>query len=79
MLIILIRRVDKKFIKINNLNNVDIIVGSRFLKESKSIMIMKKKPAAIDFIYILNKICKFLLFADFSDYTSGYICIKKSY
>ena len=25
----------------------------------------------------LNKICKFLLFADFSDYTSGYICIKK--
>lgn len=69
----------KEFIEINNLNNVDIIVGSRFLKESKRYYDNeKKKPAAIDFMSIfLNKICKFLLFVDFSDYTSGYICIKK--
>ena len=25
----------------------------------------------------LNRVCKFFLFNDFNDYTSGYICIKK--
>ena len=69
----------KKFININHEGDVDIIVGSRFLRDSKRYYDDKKQsPVAIDLMSIfLNKICKFFLFKDFNDYTSGYICIKK--
>lgn len=57
----------------------DVISFSRFLKESKRHFhknVFKLKP--IDLLsIIINKICNILLFKDFTDYTSGYICIKK--
>ena len=58
----------------------DLIVFSRFLKSSKRYYKNENfKPKFIDLLSIaLNKTCKFLLFKDFTDYTSGYICIKKS-
>ena len=69
----------EKFIKIKNEKNIDLIVCSRFLKEStRYYNARNKKKAGIDFLSnFLNKICKIFLFSDFTDYTSGYICIKK--
>ena len=69
----------EKFIKLKNEKNLDVIVCSRFLKESiRYYNIKNKKKAGIDFLSnFLNKICKIFLFNDFTDYTSGYICIKK--
>ena len=68
-----------KFINLRNVKNIDVIVCSRFLKEStRYYNIQNKKKAGIDFLSnLLNKICKIFLFSDFTDYTSGYICIKK--
>jgi len=68
----------EKFIKLRN-NNLDLIVCSRFLKESTRYYSTKNKnKAGIDFLSnFLNKICKIFLFSDFTDYTSGFICIKK--
>ena len=69
----------EKFIKIKNEKNIDVIVCSRFLKEStRYYNAQNKKKAGIDFLSnFLNKVCKIFLFRDFTDYTSGYICIKK--
>jgi dolichol-phosphate mannosyltransferase len=66
------------FININKKDNLDLVVCSRFLQESKRYFEnADSKPATIDLLSIvLNKACKFLLFKDFTDYTSGYICIK---
>ena len=68
-----------KFIKIKNEKNIDVIVCSRFLKEStRYYNAQNKKKAGIDFLSnFLNKICKLFLFSDFTDYTSGFICIRK--
>ena len=68
-----------KFININENKNIDLIVCSRFLKESKRYYdYTNQKPAGIDFLsHFLNKVCQLFLFKDFTDYTSGYICIKK--
>jgi len=68
------------FININKKDNLDVIVCSRFLKDSKRYYDNENlKPVVIDLLSIyLNKICKFFLFKDFTDYTSGYICIKAS-
>ncbi len=70
----------KKFINMNDKDDLDVIVGSRFLKESKRYYEDKQqKPATIDVMSIfLNKVCNFFLFDDFKDYTSGYICIDKN-
>ena len=69
----------EKFIKIKNEKNIDVIVCSRFLKESiRYYNVQNKKKAGIDFLSnFLNKICKLFLFSDFTDYTSGFICIRK--
>ena len=65
---------------ISNINSFDydILVFSRFLENSRRYFSLEnKKPIIIDSLSIfLNKICKILLFDDFTDYTSGYICIK---
>ena len=68
----------EQFIKLKN-NNLDLIVCSRFLKEStRYYNTQNKNKASIDFLSnFLNKICKIFLFSDFTDYTSGFICIKK--
>ncbi len=57
----------------------DAIICSRFLKESKRYFKEKNlnKDINENQSYIFNKICKFLLYKEFTDYTSGYICIKK--
>ena len=63
----------------NSNNDYDIIVFSRFLEDSKRYFSLANiNPVIIDTMSIfLNKICQNLLFKDFTDYTSGYICIKK--
>ena len=68
----------EQFIKLKN-NNLDLIVCSRFLKEStRYYNTQNKNKAGIDFLSnFLNKICKIFLFSDFTDYTSGFICIRK--
>ncbi len=69
----------KKIIFEKEKNDFDVIVFSRFLKSSMRYYEKKKsKPVFIDILsIILNKICSILLFKEFTDYTSGYICIKK--
>ena len=61
-------------------NDFDVIVFSRFLKLSERYYDKEKsKPVLIDYLsIILNKICSRMLFKSFTDYTSGYICIKKN-
>lgn len=68
------------FININKKDNLDAVVCSRFLKDSKRYYDNENlRPVVIDLLSIyLNKICKFILFKNFTDYTSGYICIKAS-
>ena len=69
-----------EFIKQKSNSNADIIVCSRFLKKSKRYYENTNlRPVGIDFLSMfLNKICRIFLFEDFTDYTSGYICIKKN-
>lgn len=64
----------------NKYYDYDVIVFSRFLKDSKRYFSKKNaKPKLIDNLsIILNKVCKILLFKNFTDYSSGFICIKKS-
>lgn len=58
----------------------DVIIFSRFLNNSKRYYIIEKtNPKLIDYLsFFLNKICNFLFFNNITDYTSGYICIKKN-
>ncbi len=69
----------KNFIIQNKKKDYDAIIFSRFLK--KSIRYYQKEnlsPKMIDNLsYILNKMCMILISKKFTDYTSGYICIKK--
>ena len=69
----------KKIIFEKEKNDYDVIVFSRFLKLSERYYDKEKsKPVFIDYLSIfLNKICSSMLFKNFTDYTSGYICIKK--
>ena len=58
----------------------DVVIFSRFLKKSiryfdKNI---KTKEANEDQSIFFNKLCKFIFYKDITDYTSGYICIKKN-
>tara|TARA_A100001015_G_scaffold212437_1_gene238238 strand:- start:310 stop:1059 length:750 start_codon:yes stop_codon:yes gene_type:complete len=58
----------------------DVIVFSRFLTDSKRYFDRDKtNPKLIDNLsIILNKICRILLYKDFTDYSSGFICIKNN-
>ena len=69
-----------EFINIKKNKDIDLIVCSRFLKDSVRYYNNENlKPVGIDILsFILNKICQKILFNDFTDYTSGYICIKKN-
>lgn len=71
----------ENFIKVKKENSeIDVLVFSRFLNESRRYFeIEKTKPIFIDLLSVfLNKICKLVLFKNFTDYTSGFICIKKN-
>jgi len=58
----------------------DVIIFSRFLE--KSIRYFDKnintKEANEDQSIFFNKLCKFIFYKNITDYTSGYICIKKN-
>ena len=57
----------------------DLIVFSRFLKNSTRYFENDKSKKELNenqsFFY--NKLCNFFLYRDFTDYTSGFICVKK--
>ena len=67
----------KEFIKYQK--NFDVIIFSRFLPKSKRYFTNKKFKKEINEnqSIFFNNLCKFLLFSDITDYTSGFICIKK--
>ena len=68
----------KKFVS-ENITKYDVVVFSRFLSDSERYFENKKtQPKLIDNLSIyLNRICKYFLYENFTDYSSGYICIKK--
>ena len=68
-----------KYFLENQYLSYDVIVFSRFLIDSKRYFDNdKKKPKLIDSLsIILNRICRLLLYKDFTDYSSGFICIKR--
>ena len=64
---------------IPKMQNYDVIIFSRFLEKSKRYF--KKNIKVKEFnenqSILFNKICNFIFYKDITDYTSGYICIKK--
>ena len=64
---------------IRNQKQYDVIIFSRFLAKSKRYFENKelKKEVNENQSIFFNKLCKFLLFNNITDYTSGFICIKK--
>lgn len=65
------------FIRLIKKNSV--IICSRFLPKSKRYFNNNKNKKKINEnqSYIYNLLCNFFLFKDITDYTSGFICIKK--
>ena len=65
---------------INISDKYDAIIASRFLKNSNRYFNDEqfKKKINENQSYLFNKMCKFLFFNDLTDYTSGFICIKKN-
>ena len=72
-----------KYIKnfIEKSKNFDVIISSRFLEGSERYFNNNvfKKEINENQSYFFNKLCRILLFRDITDYTSGYICIKKKF
>ena len=72
-----------KYIKnfIEKSKNFDAIIFSRFLDASDRYFNsnVPKKEINENQSYFFNKLCRILLFRDITDYTSGYICIKKKF
>ena len=72
-----------KYIKnfIEKSKNFDVIISSRFLEASDRYFNndVLKKEINENQSYFFNKLCRILLFRDITDYTSGYICIKKKF
>lgn len=65
---------------IDNSDKFDVIIFSRFLRESVRYFDIQKdkKEFNEDQSIFFNKLCRFIFYKDLTDYTSGYICIKKS-
>jgi len=63
----------------NNIDKSDVIIFSRFLNGSTRYFDrdMSKKEFNENQSIFFNQICKLILYKDLTDYTSGYICIKK--
>jgi dolichol-phosphate mannosyltransferase len=61
--------------------NYEVIISSRFLKESDRYFNDPhlKKEINENQSYFFNKLCRNFLFADITDYTSGFICVKKKF
>ena len=60
-------------------NKYDVLIFSRFLKESVRYFENKKFKKEINEnqSVFFNKLCNFFLYKDITDYTSGFICIQK--
>ena len=67
-----------KFIEHSKTN--DVIISSRFLEKSERYFNYDKsiKDVNENQSYFFNQICKKFLYKDITDYTSGFICIRKS-
>ena len=61
--------------------NYDAIIASRFLEGSERYFNNSnlEKETNENQSLFFNKLCKMLLFKDITDYTSGFICIKKKF
>lgn len=72
-----------KYIKdfILKCENFDVVISSRFLQESRRYFNNSSLEKEINEnqSYIFNKLCRKILFEDITDYTSGYICVKKKF
>ena len=57
----------------------DVVIFSRFLKDSVRYFDKdsSKKEVNENQSIFFNKLCKFFLYKDITDYTSGFICVKK--
>ena len=57
----------------------DVVIFSRFVKGSERYFSedLSKKETNEDLSIFFNKLCKYFLYEDISDYTSGFVCIKK--
>ena len=66
---------------IQKINDYDAIICSRFLKESDRYFNDSnfEKEINENQSYLFNKLCRKILFEDITDYTSGYICVKKKF
>jgi dolichol-phosphate mannosyltransferase len=64
---------------IDNYEKTDVIVFSRFLKESIRYFEIEnnKKELNEDQSIFFNKLCRLVFYKDLTDYTSGYICLTK--
>ena len=62
-------------------NTYDVIICSRFLKDSDRYFNDSKLKKEINEnqSYIYNKLCRRMLYKDITDYTSGFICVKKKF
>ena len=60
-------------------NKFDVIIFSRFLKDSIRYFEKNESQKEINEnqSVFFNKLCNYLLYRDITDYTSGFICIKK--
>jgi dolichol-phosphate mannosyltransferase len=52
----------------------DVVVASRYLPEAKDV---RNKFIQVLFSRLLNKICQMVLYTSFTDYTSGFILVKR--
>ncbi len=59
--------------------NYDAVICSRFLRDSKRYFNSdkSKKEHNENQSYFFNKLCKFFLYEDLTDFTSGFICLRK--
>ncbi len=59
--------------------NYDAVICSRFLRDSKRYFNKdnSKKEDNENQSYFFNKLCKFFLYKDLTDFTSGFICLRK--
>ena len=66
---------------INEIHNCDVVIASRFLSTSGRYFKNKNftKDTNENQSYLFNKLCNFFLFKDVTDFTSGFICLKKDY
>ena len=72
-----------KYIKefINKSERFDVVISSRFLEGSDRYFKNSNLEKEINEnqSYLFNKICQNMLFEDITDYTSGFICIKRKF